>query len=316
MCNKTVNKLANCKICNSPTCYLYENDSFVILHCPVCDFKFKIYPVDYDFNAIQYEDGQWIAGRDTSRRQREEDRRKRFNNLKRYLISGNFLDIGPGPGWDLKQARDSGYEPIGIETSSKNVEYIKETYGIDCHNCLLADAGLSKNSIQNILVSHVIEHIPDPGAFMKEVVELLQPGGRVLIFTPNAASYSERLFKDNNSFYNTLDHISFFSPKSLRYLADLAGLRCITIQTREAHCDFCNKLVTYAKIRITGQRCRELNVKNNGSSSEGPSLENKISKGKRAARIFHSSSKFWGQAFKLSELFGKGSELFAVLAKR
>jgi hypothetical protein len=115
-----------CRLCKCSGVYeLYSNNSFSIYHCNNCDFRYKDYPEHYDINERQYENGKWIAERDKLKSSCSKISRRRFRAVKNYLLPGEFLEIGPGPGWNLKHAQAIGYKPIGIEPSRTNVEYIR-----------------------------------------------------------------------------------------------------------------------------------------------------------------------------------------------
>jgi SAM-dependent methyltransferase len=306
-----------CKICGNGKVYeLYSNSIFSINHCKICDFKYKEYPEIYDFNKLQYEDGEWIGIRDKTKKTWEKNSKKRFKELEKYLIPGSFLEIGPATGWNLKYARDYGYEPIGVETSKTNVEYIKITHGIKCFHGLLENAGIENNSIDNVLISHVIEHIPNPKQFALNVNNILNPGGRVCLFTPNAASYSERLLKDYNSFYNTFDHVSFFSPQSLNYLAQSTGFEVMNTSTDEAYYDFFNKLSKFLQVKLTGRRTRVLKNDVKGGQIDVYSNKKIYSMVSVITEAIRKSSITWGQLFKLFGLLSMGSQLRSVWTKK
>jgi 2-polyprenyl-3-methyl-5-hydroxy-6-metoxy-1,4-benzoquinol methylase len=46
-------------------------------------------------------------------------------------------------------------------------------------------------------MNHVIEHVSDPLALLRECYRILSPGGYVGIVTPNVKSLAHRLFREN-----------------------------------------------------------------------------------------------------------------------
>lgn len=305
-----------CKICGNSEVYkLYSNSVFSIFHCKTCDYKYKEYPDVYNLNELQYEDRVWIDIRDRTKKVWKRFSKRRFKALEKYLIPGTFLEIGPGTGWNLKYAQDHGYEAIGVEMSKANVEYIEKTHGIKCFHGKLDEAGIENNSIDNVLISHVIEHIPNPKEFALDVYNVLKPGGRVYLYTPNAASYSERLLKDYNSFYNTFDHVSFFSPQSLDYLAKSIGFEVMTTYTDEAHFDFIRKLSKFLQVKLTGRRCRLAERDTKGGKIDVYSNKKLYSMVSTVREIIIKSSLIWGQPFKFFGLLGTGSQLCSVWTK-
>jgi len=51
--------------------------------------------------------------------------------LRRYAAAGRLLEIGPGAGFFLDEARAAGFEPHGIELNPAQVEFI-HARGIPC----------------------------------------------------------------------------------------------------------------------------------------------------------------------------------------
>lgn len=74
-----------------------------------------------------------------------------------------------------------------------------------------------------ILALDVLEHVPDPLAFIKAIRQLLSPGGFFIIDTPNGESNSIKseggLWKGFNPF-----HIHVFSVASIQILLEKNGL--------------------------------------------------------------------------------------------
>src|ERR1019366_8424047 len=80
-----------------------------------------------------------------------------------------------------------------------------------------------------ITLNHVIEHVPDPISTIKECSRLLKPGGKLVMFTPNAASLSHRYFKQDWRGLEPPRHLHVFSFKSMRKLFDKADFAQISI---------------------------------------------------------------------------------------
>jgi len=78
--------------------------------------------------------------------------------------------------------------------------------------------------------SHVIEHVPEPGAFLAEIHRILKPGGWCVTVTPNRTSLQAALF--GSGWRSVIpDHMHLFSrPGLLRLVRDsgLAPLRTAT----------------------------------------------------------------------------------------
>ena len=84
-----------------------------------------------------------------------------------------------------------------------------------------------------VLAGEVIEHIHNPTTFVKNCVELLRPGGRLIISTPNATSLIY-LYNPNwcvnyegNSYEEDEGHIHTFTIGMLKFLMKKQGIEKI-----------------------------------------------------------------------------------------
>ena len=63
-----------------------------------------------------------------------------------------------------------------------------------------------------VTLNHVIEHVPDPLATVAECRRLLKPGGRLLMFTPNAGSLAHWMFGRDWRGLEPPRHLHLFAP--------------------------------------------------------------------------------------------------------
>ena len=89
---------------------------------------------------------------------------------------------------------------------------------------LLAE-GAIQPGYDAILMSHVLEHLEDPAAELKAMVEVLKPRGAIFIEVPNGAGHRKLPIDDNRS------HLHFFTTTSLARLLARHGLEVIASAT-------------------------------------------------------------------------------------
>jgi 2-polyprenyl-3-methyl-5-hydroxy-6-metoxy-1,4-benzoquinol methylase len=100
------------------------------------------------------------------------------------LQGGRAVDIGCGYGVLMHALREMGFAVAGCDLSAKAVNHCLSR-GL---NAVLGSAAtLTQQSGADLAVSfQVIEHVRDPRAFTQEIVELVKPGGVVVIATEDA----------------------------------------------------------------------------------------------------------------------------------
>ena len=134
------------------------------------------------------------------------------------LPGGRVLDVGCGLGWLLSALGDR-WAKQGIELSSFAAERASEH--ADIFNGPLLDCPFPNGSFDLIVMHHVIEHMAEPVPNIGRVWELLRPGGRLLLGTPDFDSGCARRFGANYRLLHDTTHVSLFSHDSMhRFLRD------------------------------------------------------------------------------------------------
>lgn len=71
-----------------------------------------------------------------------------------------------------------------------------------------------------LVLSHVLEHLAEPGRKLDEMAKLLKPGGRILVEVPNILSFA---WRGLGMFH--IGHINHFYPETLVLLLENAGFQ-------------------------------------------------------------------------------------------
>src|SRR5207249_6393552 len=93
------------------------------------------------------------------------------------------------------------------------------------------DAPFPDHAFDVLTCRHVLEHISAPLAFLKALARLLQPGGRLVIVTPNADSLGHRFFGCDFYSLDPPRHLILYTPAAVRRLLEQTGLRIRSLRT-------------------------------------------------------------------------------------
>jgi hypothetical protein len=104
--------------------------------------------------------------------------------LDRGAPAGPVLDVGAGEGVLLDALARLGRTAVGLERHATRPDV------------RVAEIGEIDGEWAAVVFWHSLEHLRSPGAAVDRAVELLAPGGLIVIATPNAASLQARLFGD------------------------------------------------------------------------------------------------------------------------
>lgn len=101
-----------------------------------------------------------------------------------YAVGQQLLEIGCAPGEILRQAVERGFAVVvGLEPCPEHIEFIERTSkaAVICRSFEDFDTDLTYDTI---IALDVIEHVPDPKAFVQKAMDLLNPKGRLILMTP------------------------------------------------------------------------------------------------------------------------------------
>lgn len=136
----------------------------------------------------------------------------------------SVLEVGSGEGAFLQRLRTAGISRcFGLELNSEAVRRARRN-GVDVRNELLQEHSVDHQACYDV-VAHfqVLEHVPDPGNFLKSCVAILKPGGRLLIGVPNNAGPLR--YATDDLLNMPPHHIGLFTPDVFRSQADCFGLK-------------------------------------------------------------------------------------------
>lgn len=143
-------------------------------------------------------------------------------------LGGRLLEIGTGSGESLKRMSDLGWLVEGVDVDPSGVKNAKAK-GLNVHLGSLEQQDYADNTFDVITMNHVIEHVHEPLALLKECRRILKPGGEIVVVTPNILSWVHRLYKSNWLHLDPPRHLHLFTIEALKNMAMQAkftGIEC------------------------------------------------------------------------------------------
>lgn len=148
--------------------------------------------------------------------------------LEKFETKGKLLDVGCAAGFFLDFARKDGFQVFGAEFSSDLAKYGQNALNLDIRIGTLKEAAYEDNSFDIVTLIGVIEHLPDGNEIMDEVARILKPGGSFIVLTENAESWVAKKLKVKWNGYMPPEHLCYYSPVSLKKVAELRGLEFVS----------------------------------------------------------------------------------------
>ncbi len=151
-------------------------------------------------------------------------------------VSGSrVLDVGCGGGKLLARLRIIGWNVEGIDLDPGAVETARAA-GFDVRLGSLADQQYDNESFDAIVMSHVIEHVPNPVELLTECRRVLKVGGSLVVLTPNSRALGRQRFGGDWFALDPPRHLMLFNRGNLRRAVESADLTPTVVKTsaREA----------------------------------------------------------------------------------
>jgi SAM-dependent methyltransferase len=152
--------------------------------------------------------------------------------LAKYKQAGVLLDLGCSSGAFFEFMRSESWKLYGIEMSAESARTAEASTGAQVFVGDILDAPYPRESFDVITCFDVLEHLYEPREVMARVGKWLKPGGLFYVLIPNVDSAEARVF---GSYWHGLElprHLFHYSPASLKFLAESAGLREVSLETR------------------------------------------------------------------------------------
>jgi SAM-dependent methyltransferase len=208
-----------------------RREFYTLVRCPSCSVVWLSHPPEPAEMHLHYTDAYHklisAAGENSPVRWGF-----RKEALMQYKQSGALLDLGCSSGSFLTFMRSEPWKLYGIEISPEGAKTAEEQSKAQVFVGNILDAPFTRESFDAITCFDVLEHLYEPRQVIALIGEWLKPGGIFYVLVPNVDSAEARVF---GSYWHGLElprHLFHYSPASLKYLAESAGLREVSLETQ------------------------------------------------------------------------------------
>ena len=186
-----------CKLCGTahlPLFYTQGNqDQFRFYRCPTC--RLVVYDTAGGVNQEKYILNAVNPEADT---RQNRGHRQTYAFIRRHAPAGasggrRMLDLGCGDGTVLWLARKDGWDVQGVELFPEHAEMVQRTHGFPVTASGIDEYRGTPGAWDVVVLTHVLEHLPDPLGALRKIRELLTPKGAAVLEFPNIDAVDAKL---------------------------------------------------------------------------------------------------------------------------
>jgi len=152
--------------------------------------------------------------------------RQKFAIIDRYIKGKYLLDIGCGTGELIHYCASKGYLVEGIEPNSKARNLAMSRYQLTV-KAKLSDLTDNTHHYDCITLWHVLEHIHQINESIKNIRQLLNKNGIVIVAVPNSSSWDAYHYKNFWAAYDLPRHLYHFTENTLQTIFTKKGFNQI-----------------------------------------------------------------------------------------
>jgi SAM-dependent methyltransferase len=186
---------------------------------PAASFYYQLYTEHYHTSGLDdplYEQATLDVHADQSGRR--EAARIRLDEIERFARPGRFLEVGFGNEYTLREAQSRGWDVLGIEIAPACVESaLAQGFPAVCADFL--SYGGPPESFDVVAMYSLIEHVPDPPAYLRHAHGLLRPHGLLVLRLPDTPEKGPPA--------SLLAHIYHFNRATISELLRRCGFRVL-----------------------------------------------------------------------------------------
>ena len=221
----------SCPLCGNQS---YARAKHNLLRCTSCELILS--PQAWEDSANIEQEKEWFDNKPVLdsfwlRLFQSWNNRRTWRRLRKYIPrTGRLLEIGVGNASLLRFLRAKDFKVEGCDLARSICEHVQKTYGIEMHNCAVADVP-NRCAYDVVVMNHVLEHVNDPVHFLTNARACMKHNAIAHVGVPNIVCWQARLPGWNS--YEPY-HLLYFSPDILRRVVEKAGFQVLFIATHDS----------------------------------------------------------------------------------
>jgi SAM-dependent methyltransferase len=209
--------------------------SYDIAHCADCQFDFAEGPVGPELANQVYSRYFYTSGQQTAPHNADgslaasaekspivANSRFRVDWLAGLKLGGSLLDIGAGRGYFVHCA-STQFDAMGLEIQKSAVEFARR-FGTNVMHGDLMTCDLGDRTFDVATLWDVFAGFASPRAALDRILQLVKPGGHIVMTLPDISSFAARLLGSKWPLMIPPGNLQYHTPHSVSRLLDHPGI--------------------------------------------------------------------------------------------
>ncbi len=226
-----------CIVCDGTDADLmFKDEPYSVLRCKGCTFVWVTPRIPDDQLHEVYADSYWESDDPKAKGYANyasdeplylKTFRRRSRLVERFVDGPcRILDVGCAAGFFLRVMQERGHDVRGVEVSTAIGQRARKSLGDErVFLGYLEDAmsapGFEPGSFDLVTLWDVVEHVPDPKEFLRQVRSMLKPTGTLLLETQDIDSRFAKMLGSKWQHFKHEEHIYHFNRSTIeRVLRD------------------------------------------------------------------------------------------------
>lgn len=212
----------NCIICGL-TAYRIQEGEYDIWFCKNCYTKFCTPRIPPDYDKVTKDNySEYIEFSKKLKETKKEDLIEVLNvnaitfGIPLHFLEGRsglkILEVGCSYGYFTHALRELGHDVYGIDVSKDAIDFAKREFG--------NFYGMDARGMYDVIISiECIEHVENPLEFIEKYMGMLNPGGSLVLTTPNLEFYFKVFWQQLQGFATAME--GYKIPERLKLIESL-----------------------------------------------------------------------------------------------
>ena len=156
----------------------------------------------------------------------------RLAMIKQCAKGKRLLDVGCATGFFMEAAAGEGFDVRGVEFSTIAIGLARpDIRQRIVHGDVNALRTQESEPFDVVTAFDIIEHVQNPADFLRDIHEILRPGGLLVLSSPDTGHFLRYVMRSKWPMLQPMQHTVLFSRRGIAALLERCGFQDVRVET-------------------------------------------------------------------------------------